>query len=99
MSSENQPRHRAWSRLPADGAWREVLLERDAGSRVAAAVMTAFPGAVVRAVMTDVIGQHEARIQTARGQRLSVRLDGTYSVTGCQTEERGQRSIPVSTAA
>ncbi len=91
--------HRSWTRLTVEGGWTEVVLERDTGSRVAGAVATAFPGAAVHAIVTDVLGPHEARIETPDGRRLAVQLDGALRVTGWRTVDVGRHSTVVSIAA
>jgi hypothetical protein len=77
-----------WSRA-LGGGWAEVALGRETGARITAAVRATFPGAVVHAVVTDVLGPHEARIETVEGRRLTVFVDATFRLTGwCPTVER-----------
>jgi hypothetical protein len=73
-----------WSRV-SGGGWAEVVLGLATSARVTAVVRTAFPSAVVHAVVTDVLGPHEARIETADGRRLTVVVDAAFHVTGFRT--------------
>ena len=87
-----------WSRS-IDGGWAEVSLGVDTGALVAAAVRTAFPGAVVHALVTDVMGPHEARIETADGRRLTVLVDAASRVTGWETAPADRPRVLVPAAA
>ena len=82
-----------WSRA-LDGGWTEVVLGADTGARIAVAVRRAFPGAVIHAVVTDVLGPHEARIETADGRRLTVSVDAAFRVTGCRTTRWDPDRLP-----
>jgi hypothetical protein len=90
---------RGWSRMAAEDRWTEVLLRRDCGTRITRAVLDAFPGAVLHAIVTDVLGPNEASIETIDGRHLRVRLDNAFRVTGWRMTDGGQKHKVVSIAA
>jgi hypothetical protein len=69
-----------WTRT-ADARWQRVELERGTGARPTAEALTAFPGAVVHRVVTDVLGTAEVHLVTADGRHLVVQADGTGSLS------------------
>ena len=90
---------RGWSRVPAEDRWIEVLLQRDSGARISDAVVDVFPGAVLHAVLTDVLGPNEASIETVDGRHLTVLIDNTFRVTGRRMKDGGRQQDLESIAA
>ena len=76
-----------------------MLLRRDSGTRIAHAVLDVFPGAVLHAIVTDVLGPNEASIETVDGRHLSVRIDNAFRVTGWLTRDARQQQTTVLIAA
>lgn len=81
-----------WSRA-LGGGWAEVVLGRETGASIAAAVRATFPGAIIHAVVTDVLGPHEARIETADGRRLTVLVDAAFQLTGWRSSDPERRAL------
>lgn len=88
-----------WSRMAAEDRWTEVVLQPGAGSSVSDAVLRAFPGAVLHAVVTDVLGPNEARIHAADGRQLVVELDNDFRVTSWRAADNGRLLTTGSLAA
>lgn len=64
----------------------EHLLTGDTASKVRAAALARYPGATVLRVETDSDGVYEAHLIAESGQRVTVEVDKSFTVTG---EESG----------
>jgi hypothetical protein len=60
----------------------ETLLTGDTADKVKAAALTAVPGGTIQRVENDAEGSpYEAHMTKADGSRLTVKVDGNFSVT------------------
>jgi hypothetical protein len=64
----------------------EQLLTGDTAAKVREAALARYPGATVLRVETDSDGVYEAHLTTSDGQRVTVEVDRSFTVTG---EESG----------
>ncbi|SRR6266511_546300 len=66
----------------------EHLLTGDTASKVRAAALAKYPGAMVLRVETDSDGVYEAHLTTASGQRVTVEVGKDFKVTGLESTPR-----------
>jgi hypothetical protein len=91
---------------PGDGARRapsgdqsrpqrpdEKLLAGSDATKARAAALAKYPGATIERVETDSDGVYEAHIVTKAGERLTVKMDQSFAVTGSDSHgARGAES-------
>ena len=78
---------------PADGSrpqrGDEEALTGETRTAVEEAVLAEYPGATVERSETDSAGGYEAHVVTAEGERLTVLVDESFTVTGTETGRSG----------
>ncbi len=62
----------------------EQLLTGDTAAKVRAAALATYPGATIQRVETDSDGVYEAHLVTVDGQRVTVEVDRSFTVTGTE---------------
>jgi hypothetical protein len=71
----------------------EKLLTGSDATKARAAALAKYPGATIERVETDSDGVYEAHIVTKAGERLTVKMDQSFAVTGSDSHgARGAES-------